>query len=147
MNQQTKVYAAEVAAKWKHNPYLQPKSIDKIQTYVDSILKSDWFDDMFPRFHGGVVVKKTKLRAGRADGSLILLPEWTWDLSRYILHELAHCISPMTHDPEFVNTYLRLTWMMEGRDEGNKLWGAMRAKKVVIANEQELAKELSRYGP
>ncbi len=150
----SKVYAAERDhLLWRNNS--QYENVQQIQVWVDSICKSRWFTNRFPRHslsqkrqnlflpdaNRGIKVLDGRGRR-RACGStrgFIKLPVWSRS-DLHILHEIAHVITsryttpnrdlPAFHGRDFCANYLSLVTRFVGKDAGKELKECFKKRKV-----------------
>jgi len=145
-SQRSKVYKAETAhSLWFDEALFD--SVGDVQRWVDSICKSRWFKNRFPRY---ALDPKSLMKYGRsADGIKVLdgrgrrracglrrgfikLPIWTrTDL--HILHEIAHVVTTTkvaSHGREFCANYLALVRQFMGKEEANELRECFKRHKV-----------------
>jgi len=152
-SQRSKVYAAER----KHSQWYddnQYANLGEIQSWVDSICKSRWFINRFPRH---ALDKKAIMKYGRsADGIKVLdgrgrqrpcgstrgfikLPKWS-RFELVILHEIAHVVTtrystnnrklPAYHGRDFCANYLTLVRRFLGKEAGKELRECFKRHKV-----------------
>lgn len=120
------VYAAENSL----HPGQHFGDIAQVQEYVDALCSSDWWSERFP---GVVRIEAVAIRSRCVDGVGRPEPEHNSGIigltrdgrkELTVLHEVAHavCRPDAEHGPEWVRTYLELTYRVLGTDS----WAALR---------------------
>ncbi|TET39004.1 MAG: hypothetical protein E3J69_00820 [Anaerolineales bacterium] len=152
-SQMSKVYAAERKhSLWREES--QYDSISHVQVWVDSICKSRWFKNRYPRYALAKSIQTAfltdrergiKVLDGRgrrkACGStrgFIKLPVWSRS-DLVILHEIAHVVTrrkgyhgplPAYHGREFCANYLALVRQFLGKEAAKELKVCFKKSRV-----------------
>ena len=138
-SQRSKVYRAE-------NPVIDQYVIDKpmtlaqVRDYVKAIYQRERVRARFPRWRWGISVKvgsgrtRTSRAWARTMSSEIVFAPGHLHLPMLVLHEVAHCLSPVDarHGPVWVDNYLWLVRTVMGREAHDKLKAAFLAGGVKI---------------
>lgn len=153
-SQRKKVYDSEQAhSLWTWDAH-QYESVQQVQSWVDSICKSRWFINRFPRH--AIDKKRIAVYGRRADGIKVLdgrgrrgacgstrgfvkLPVWSRS-DLVILHEIAHVVTsryttnnrklPAHHGRDFCANYLALVRRFLGKEAGDELKACFKKHKV-----------------
>ena len=136
-SQRGKVYDAETATEIYTANGDMP--LEEIKAWVEKIVESRWMRGRYNFAHcaGMPKVKDGRgTRWARGGASFMTLP--CWSRSRLVvLHELAHVIQHREyiwtvagHGREFCSIFLALVYRWIGKDAGDELRAAFKAKKV-----------------
>lgn len=145
-SQRSKVYAAERSVEGFETRD-RMETISEIEHYVEKVITSAWFQRRWK-------VKGYRIEDGRgarrATGGLhwggvavLTFPKWSRS-KMIVLHELAHACTVKNHGGlvsahgwQFASTYLELVTHEMGKETGDALKAAFRAKKVRFARPRQ----------
>jgi putative metallohydrolase (TIGR04338 family) len=154
--QKSKLYAAEQVL-GKHDVYF--KRLADIQSYVDKIVASDWWQER-SKYKSVVVLlgrkdsgKAFASRHGRYNGTYyaspyIVLPGPWAATHSVVLHELAHVVhahsyNEQAHGPEYAKVYIDIVQQFKGSYSARQLRESFEQGGVKIAATSDMADTLA----
>lgn len=130
--QRQRVYDGQV-----HCPMGLPlPTVPGLQTYVDGLLASRWFQARWGRWGRIEVRSGAGRRSACAEGRhTIKMPLWSRH-ERVTLHEVAHCLTPSryaSHGPEFAGVMLALVRHQMGDEAARALREGFRTTRARVS--------------
>lgn len=138
-NQRKRLYDSEKDL--GQGPHRIFRAVEGVKEYVESIMRSHWFQDHFPDVTSIEVTDGRRRRNAAAQRfethtweikGVIKMPKWS-RIEIVILHEIAHVVTPnhfAAHGLEFATNFLALTKHALGVDAYNRLRARFLAKGV-----------------
>jgi len=127
-SQRARLYRAEDEV----GPGRRLPTVEKLQTYVDGLAATDWFDRRWQGRSFDVRPGHGHRRATADRNGVLQLPRWARS-EVVVLHEVAHCLTPVefaAHGPEYAGILLSLVRRAVGPGTAQRLEDAFGRHRV-----------------
>ncbi len=127
-SQRARLYRAE----FEVPPGKRLTTVEKLQAYVDALVRADWFAARWPDRSFEVRPGFGHRRATADLNGVLQMPKWA-RTEMVLLHEVAHCLTPWiyaSHGPEYAGVLLSLVRRSMGPATGQALEDAFDRHRV-----------------